>query len=123
MKPVTRRRPGLLLVSVALIGAPFAFGLLRAITTRQDFRYLWTAVAAAAGAGAVCWSNARRPGAGRTGAVLATAFVAATACAALAAVLLGARSGTAIGVVAVGFGICCAVGGVLLLRALVDATV
>ncbi|MGH9418743.1 MAG: hypothetical protein ACRD3J_02120 [Thermoanaerobaculia bacterium] len=49
----TAREGAFLFAAVLAIAVPFAFALLRAITTGTDWRYLWAALAAFAGSGLV----------------------------------------------------------------------
>jgi hypothetical protein len=98
-----------LLYSLSILFAtiPFAFGLIRAVSTGYDLRYLWLAFASflgAAGVIAVGKSRGRKP----VGALPLSAMVLviATLLAGLAAFLLGAKSVAAAGIVAFGFGFC-----------------
>lgn len=114
MSQVTRSRSQtLLFVAGALVAAlPIAFGVVRAATTGTDFRYLWSGVAALAGAVVTVRANAaRRP---EVQAVLALS--AGTVLAAATAFLVGARSLGAVLVVAFAFGACVAVGFALVVR-------
>lgn len=97
--------------SVFFISMPFLFGLLRAVTTGNDLRYLWVAAASLFGAGAFTAATSgrmRRPRAAL--ALSAGSFTIATLCATAAAILLGTRFGAGLLVVASSFGFCCAVG-------------
>ena len=92
------------LVAILIAAVPFAFGLIRALQTGTDFRYLWVAIASFIAATAVtaAW-NARS----RTPLYLAaTVLVVATLVAAVTAFLLGAKSAPAVLVVALAFGLC-----------------
>ena len=97
--------------SIFLISLPFLFGLLRAVTTSNDFRYLWVATASLFGAGvftAVARGLMRRP---RVAVALSVgSFVVATLCATATGMLLGARFGPGLLVVASSFAFCCAIG-------------
>jgi hypothetical protein len=96
-----------------LFGAvPFAFALVRAVRTGDDFRYLWVALASLLGATiAVAIGKARRMrasvGLGFTAFVLATLFATA------AALFLGTQFGPGVLVVGSGFGGCLAASSVL----------
>ena len=97
--------------SIFFISMPFLFGLLRAVTTGNDFRYFWVAAAALFGAGAftaVASGRMRRP---RVAVAFSVgSFIVATLCATAAAMLLGARLGPGLLVVASSFAFCCATG-------------
>jgi hypothetical protein len=94
--------------AVALAALPIAFGVLRLITTGEDVRYLLSALASLAGASAIIVRSPAR-NTFTTGLTLAAASLGAALAAACAA-LLGARSASAIAVVAVAFGVCSAGG-------------
>ena len=90
------------IVAIVLAASPFLFGLMRAFSSRHDFRMLWMAFAAFLGAGAVMATGklrGRRPTfvIARSAAALAIATLLATA----TAVQLGATA--APGIVAVSF--------------------
>ena len=97
--------------SIFFISLPFLFGLLRAATTGNDFRYLWVAAAALSGAGviiAVAKGQLRQP---RVAVAFSVgSFVVATLCATAAGMLLGTRFGAGLLVVASSFAFCCAIG-------------
>jgi hypothetical protein len=85
---------------------PFAFGLVRAVTTGADFRYLWMAIAsfiAAAGIDAIGARNVS-PNGGLVRPML-TLFV-ATLLAGATGLLLGARGAAGILIVSLAFGVC-----------------
>lgn len=90
---------------------PFAFGVIRAITSGSDFRYVWMALAAVLGAAAVAIPTKQRT---QTRNEIFTrsagAFVLATLLAGGVGYLLGARSFIGVWIVAVSFGLCEAVG-------------
>jgi hypothetical protein len=91
---------------------PFAFGLIRAARTASDFRYLWVALASAAGA-ALVWKMAKgypKP------AAVALVLVVATAFGVLAGMLAGAAL-VPILIVGLAFGSCFAAGALLLVLA------
>ena len=92
-------------LSILFAAIPFAFGLIRAVSTGYDVRYLWMALASLLGAViAVGTARNRKP----TGilALSALVLVIATVLAGLVAFLLGARSVVAAGIVALAFGFC-----------------
>ena len=92
-------------LSILFAAIPFAFGLIRAVSTGYDVRYLWMALASLLGAViAVRTARNRKP----TGILAPSALVLviATVLAGLVAFLLGARSVVAAGIVALAFGFC-----------------
>jgi len=97
--------------SLFFISLPFLFGLLRAVTTGSDFRYLWVAAAALLGAAAftaAAGGRMRRP---RVAVAYSLgSFIVATLGATAAAMLLGTRFGAGLLVVASSFAFCCAIG-------------
>ena len=97
--------------SIFFLSLPFLFGLLRAATTGNDFRYLWVAAASLFGAGVVtafARGQVRQP---RVAAALSLgSFIVATLCATAAGMLLGTRFGAGLLVVASSFAFCCAIG-------------
>jgi peptidoglycan/LPS O-acetylase OafA/YrhL len=97
--------------SLFFISLPFLFGLLRAVTTGNDLRYLWVAAAALLGAGAftaAAREQMRRP---RVAVAYSLgSFIVATLAATAAAMLLGTRFGPGLLVVASSFALCCAIG-------------
>jgi len=101
------------LTSVALLALPVAFGVIRALTTGNDFRYLWLAAAAIVGSLAVAFVGGTSGGGsipvGRT----LLSVIAGAACAAGVAMLMGTKAGLGIAVVAVSFGLCTGAGAVL----------
>jgi hypothetical protein len=93
-------------LSAILAAIPFAFGVIRAIETGTDVRYLWVALAAMGG-GMIVTAVARgvrRPLG--VAALVVAVFVMSAVCAVLAALLLGTRLGPGILVVAAGFAAC-----------------
>ena len=97
--------------SLFFLSLPFLFGLLRAATSGNDFRYLWVAAASVAGAGAFIAATRRWVRQPRVAiALLAGSFLLATLCAAAAGMLLGTRLGVGLLVVACSFAFCGAVG-------------
>jgi hypothetical protein len=102
----SRRRLPLLLASAFFAAVPVAFGLIRAVSTGTDVRYLWLAGAAIAGS-ALVMALTRRASSSRQTAVRALAAVAVgAACAAATALLMGAKAGPGVAIVAVSFGLC-----------------
>jgi hypothetical protein len=103
--------------STLAAAVPFAFALIRALTTGSDVRYLWVALASLVGAAVTATvvgglrSNARRL-------IAAPAiFVFATFMAVAAALVIGTRLGLGILIVGAAFGFWFAVAGHLYLRA------
>jgi hypothetical protein len=97
--------------AIFFLSLPFLFGLLRAVTTLNDFRYLWVAAASLCGAAvftAATRERMRRPRIAL--ALLSGSFIIATLCATAAALFLGTRFGPGVLVVAASFAFCCAVG-------------
>src|SRR5262245_54749879 len=97
--------------SIFFLSLPFLFGLLRATTTGNDFRYLWVAAAALFGAvvvTAVAKGQLRQP---RVAVAFSLgAFLVATLCATAAGMLQGTRFGVGVLVVASSFAFCSAAG-------------
>ena len=107
----SRQERGFQALSILFGAAPFAFGLVRAVRTGYDLRYVWVAVAALIGATvgmAVGKAYSRRPSV--TVALSAASFVLATLLAIGAALLVGTRLGPGVLVVGSAFGFCCAAG-------------
>jgi hypothetical protein len=97
--------------SVFFISLPFLFGLLRAVTTGNDLRYLWVAAAALFGAGAFTAAARGRMRQPRVALALSVgSFIVATLGATATAMLLGTRLGAGLLIVASSFACCCAVG-------------
>ena len=89
--------------SVAFAALPFAFGVIRAVKTGTDLRYLW--VALAAGIAALLLASVASALQGRL--LLGVfVFVASTAGGVVAAMLLGTKLGPGILVVAASFAAC-----------------
>jgi len=101
-------------LSIAFAALPFAFGMVRAIRTGHDVRYVWVALGSLLGAAAV-WVAGKRFSKALSVAVSlsALAFVGATLSGITVAVLLGTRLGPGLLIVASSFGLCCAAGGLL----------
>jgi hypothetical protein len=98
------------LVAIVAAAMPFAFALIRASVTGNDWRYFWLAAASLVGA-AVTTSvkpSSRKASSGVL--ILLGAVVIATASAGAAALLLGTRWNLGMLVVASSFGLCSAVG-------------
>jgi len=96
-------------LAIAAAAVPFAFALIRAVTTGKDYRYFWLAIAGLAGTAATVtvgrtWSSP---------VLTAAVFVIATLLTVLAALAIGTRLGPGILVVAAGFGFCFAVSALL----------
>ena len=90
------------------------FGLIRAISTGTDVRYLWLAGAALVGSAAVMVLKPDRAEPVRVSVGRALSAVAAgAACAAAASLLQGATAGPGVAIVAIGFGFCTGAGAVL----------
>ena len=97
-------------LSITFAGLPLAFGLVRAVSTGTDLRYVWVALASLLGAAAImAVARTSRGGPLVAFAMAAAAFVTSTFLAMLAALLLGTRMGAGMLVVASSFGLCCAV--------------
>lgn len=120
MTRVTRSSAQMMMLigGIVIASLPIAFGVIRAATTGTDFRYLWTAIAALAGAAAVTG----RPSAAHHLHVMPVLLAAcvSTLLAAATAFLVGARSPGAVLVVALAFGTCAAVGSGLVTRSRVQ---
>jgi uncharacterized membrane protein YccC len=94
-------------VAVLLAGVPMFFGLVSAINTGDDFRYLWLAAAAIVGSLAVMVPGYGSPNPARVSLGRAVGAIAAgAACAALTAIFLGATAGPGVAIVAGAFGLC-----------------
>jgi hypothetical protein len=98
-------------LSIAFAALPFAFALIRAISTRHDVRYFWVALGSLLGGASV---TLLAKAAGRSVrflvAMTAASFAGATLLAMAAALLLGTRLGPGMLVVASSFGLCTAAG-------------
>jgi hypothetical protein len=103
----SRRRRLLLLTSVFLAAVPVTFGLIRAVSTGDDVRYLWLAGAAILGSMVVMRLGRGSSVPAQGSLRLALGAVAAGAlCAAATAVLMGATAGPGVAIVALAFGLC-----------------
>jgi hypothetical protein len=102
----------LLLGSVILAAVPVMFGIIRAISTGNDVRYLW--LAGAAIVGSMVATRRGRSGAAHVSIGRAVCAVAAgSAGAAAAAMLMGTTAGPGLAVVALSFGLCTGASAVL----------
>jgi hypothetical protein len=103
-------------LAILFAAAPFAFALIRAISTGYDVRYFWVALASCAGAVVVMIAVRRRTA--RAGVTLAIASLStSTLLALLMGLLIGTRLGLGIIVVAAAFGFCSALGSWLFVMA------
>lgn len=111
----TMSRSQLLLLASAVFAAlPMAFGVIRAVSTGDDLRYLWLAAAAFLGSTAVMALGRRTSDPAHVSLVRALGAVAAGASSAAAtALLLGATAGPGVAIVAFAFGLCSGAGAVL----------
>jgi hypothetical protein len=106
------------LAGAVFLAVPVAFGAIRAITTGADRRYLWLAAAAIGGSTVVAWAGRAAGRPARLPILLVLAATAAgTVCAFAAGILLGARAGPGIAIVAVSFGLCTGIGAALAIGA------
>lgn len=97
--------------SIFFLSLPFLFGLLRAATTSNDFRYMWVAAASLVGAGAVTAVAGRRMRQPRVAlAVSVGSFIVATVVATASGMMQGTRFGPGLLVVGAAFAFCSAVG-------------
>jgi hypothetical protein len=109
MSPVSRsRRRRLLVVGSVLFGLmPVTFGIIRAISTGDDLRYIWLAGAAILGSMVVMPFAAAASGPVRVSLWRALgAILAGATCAGVTAILMGATAGPGVAIVAVSFGLC-----------------
>lgn len=113
-----RRRLLVRVAAVGFAGVPVMFGVIRAISTGSDVRYLWLAGAALIGSAAVMVirPDTTEPVRVSVGRALG-AVVAGAVCAAAASLLQGAKAGPGVAIVALGFGFCTGVSAVLLFLA------
>jgi hypothetical protein len=107
-----RRR--LMVVAAALFAmVPVAFGVIRAVSTGTDVRYLWLAGAAILGSMAVMPLGGGASGRASVSLLRALAAVAAGAiCAGVVAIIMGAKAGPGIAIVAIAFGLCTGAGAI-----------
>jgi hypothetical protein len=86
---------------------PVAFGVIRAASTGTDLRYLWLAGAAILGSMGVMALMGAASAGGHLSLLRALAAAAAGAiCAGVTAILMGAKAGPGIAIVAIAFGLC-----------------
>ena len=98
-------------LSIALAALPFAFALIRAISTRHDVRYFWVALGSLLGGVSVMFLAGAAHRSGRAlVAMTAASFAVATLLAMAAALLLGTKLGPGMLVVAASFALCTAAG-------------
>jgi hypothetical protein len=115
----TMKRSPAYVIGILLTMVPVAFGLLRAINTRDDVRYLWMAAAELAGAAAVMGLGRTRPTAVQVNFTsVLVAIAVASVVGRLAAALLGGRNAAAVWMVAIGFAVCEGVGCAMVRRAI-----
>jgi hypothetical protein len=101
------RRQVAVVAAVLLATVPVAFGVIRAISTGSDLRYIWLAGAAILGSMAAGLIGGAPPDPARVVLWRALAAVAAGAiCAGVTAILMGAKAGPGIAIVATAFGLC-----------------
>ena len=104
-------------LAAVLASIPFGFGLIRAVNTGSDVRYVWVALAAMCG-GMAGMAAARATGRGADPAVLVpVVFVASGTFAVMAAMVLGTRLGPGILIVAAAFAACFTAASLLSVRA------
>ncbi len=111
---MTRTGATLFVAGLLVAALPLAFGVIRAATTRTDFRYLEAALAALAGAAAITARGASGRFSARR---LLLSLAIGTLLAAATAFLVGARSPGAVLAVALAFSGCATVGCALVMRA------
>lgn len=105
-----------LIVGLLLIAAPFAFGLLRALETGTDWRYLWVAISAfVASSVVIAIGKSQSKTSTVTVGVAVTALLTATVAAVLGAKFLANTQSAAAWIVAFAFAFCTTVGVVLYL--------
>ena len=103
-----------LIVGILLIAAPFAFGLLRGVTTGTDWRYLWVAISAFVGSSAViAIGKSQSKTSTVTVGIAVIALIAATLTGVLGARFLAHTQSVATWMVAFFFAFCTSVGTVL----------
>lgn len=105
-------------LSIVVAAVPFAFALVRAVSTGYDVRYFWVALASLLGAMAtIAVGRAHLRGPSSFVALVVAVFVIATLLAVFAGVLIGTTLGLGIIVVGAAFGFCFAVAALLHIRA------
>jgi hypothetical protein len=106
MTPVRVSRATVLYAAVVFAAAPFVTALMRVRRTGYDWRYVWVALAAFAGAIAVMWiGKASRQTSAVVKRLAIVAFLVSTLLAVLMARLLGARAGAGIAAVGIVYAI------------------
>lgn len=97
----------MVVASAVLAIVPVAFGVIRAVTTGADLRYLWLAGVAILGSMGVMALMGGASGGGHVSLLRALAAAAAGAiCAGVTAILMGATAGAGVAIVAMAFGLC-----------------
>jgi hypothetical protein len=104
-----------LVVGILLVAAPFAFGLLRAINTGTDWRYLWVALGAFIGSAVIIAIGRARSTASVTIGNAFSALLVSTLAAVLAAKYIGNTRSTATWIVSFAFAFCTTIGTVFYL--------
>jgi len=104
----------LVLAAVLLASLPVIFGLIRAISTGDDVRYLWLAASAMLGSLAVMALGYDASGPARVSPGRAVGAIAAGAASAAAtSIVLGGKAGLGVAIVALAFGLCTGTSAVL----------
>jgi hypothetical protein len=104
-----KRLPAIYLLSIVFAAAPLGFGVIRAIRSGDDLRYLWLAIAALLGAAVVmAVGKARSQELNIVLMLTVVAWVVSTLLAGLTVRLLGVTMTPVGWVVACAFGGCCA---------------
>ena len=102
-------------LALACAAVPFAFALIRAVQTGNDFRYFWVALGGLCGAAATMAVARRYDRTSNAAVALPVAvFATASVLAVLAALLIGTSLGPGVLVVGAAFGFCFAAGCLLL---------
>ena len=101
-------------LAITLLAIPILFGLARLVMTSSDWRYLAVAIVSTLAANVVIRRRSESTGSAKR---VVAAFVSAVLLAAIAALAVGARSGTSIAFVAIGFAVCSVTGASLLVSA------
>jgi hypothetical protein len=112
--PSSRGKQLLILAAVLLAAVPAIFGLIRAISTGDDVRYLWLAASAMLGSLAVMVLGYDASGPARVSPGRAVGAIAVGAASAAAtSIFLGATAGLGVAIVALAFGLCTGTSAVL----------
>lgn len=109
----TSGEKGFLILAILVAALPFAFSILRVITTGNDWRYLWAACGAFAGSGLVIGIGAQRRGGVVTIALALVGLIAGTVWAGGQTILTRTGSGAAVWIVAFAFSLCETAGALL----------